>query len=284
MEQGKANAVRYVSFRRPDGVCSYGRLEGERIADLGSSDGGNLRVAIAENRLDDAAAGHAYATDEIVLLPPIPDPGKIACVGLNYASHLSEMGNKRPDYPTVFTRWTNTLVAHGAPLVRPSSSKRFDYEGELAVIIGKAGRHIHRDEAMDHVAGFSIFNDASVRDWQRHTGQFTPGKNFPSTGGFGPALVTPDEIADLSALRVQTSLNGELLQDQPIADMLWPVAELIEYLSAFTLLEPGDVIVTGTPGGVGDARDPPLYMQPGDVVEVTIGSIGALRNPIIAEG
>lgn len=275
--------MRYVSFRRPDGASSYGRLEGERVMDLGGSSGGSLREAIAQDRLEMAGAAQAHGLGEVELLAPIPDPGKIVCIGLNYASHLSEMGNKRPDYPTVFTRFANTLVAHGAPLVRPKSSPRFDYEGELAVVIGRPGRHIRREQAMEHVAGFSIFNDASVRDWQRHTSQFTPGKNFPSSGGFGPALVTPDEIADLPALRVQTRLNGELLQDQPISDMLWPVAELIEYLSAFTALAPGDVIVTGTPGGVGDARDPPVYMQAGDVVEVTIGSIGTLRNPVVDE-
>lgn len=276
--------MRYVSFRRPDGASSFGRLEGERIVDLGGAGGGRLREALAEGGLAKAPSGQGYGPDEVELLPPIPDPGKIICIGLNYASHLSEMGNKRPEYPTVFTRFTNTLVAHDAPMVRPNNSTRFDYEGELAVIVGRRGRHIRREQAMDHVAGFSIFNDASVRDWQRHTSQFTPGKNFPSTGGFGPALVTPDEVADLSALRVQTRLNGELLQDQPIADMLWPVTELIEYLSSFTELEAGDVIVTGTPGGVGDARTPQLYMGPGDVVEVSIGSIGTLRNPIVAEG
>ena len=276
--------MRYVSFRRPDGVSSYGRLEGDRVIDLGGSPGGTLRQALAENRLADSPSGKEYALDEIEILPPIPDPGKILCIGLNYATHLSEMGNTRPDHPTVFTRWADTLVAHGAPLVRPKLSTRFDYEGELAVIIGRPGRHIGRDEAMAHVAGFSLFNDASVRDWQRHSSQFTPGKNFPGTGGFGPALVTPDEISDLEALRVQTRLNGELLQDQPTADMLWGVPELIEYCSAFTVLRPGDVIVTGTPGGVGDARTPPLYLQPGDVVEVSLGSIATLRNPVIEEG
>jgi 2-keto-4-pentenoate hydratase/2-oxohepta-3-ene-1,7-dioic acid hydratase in catechol pathway len=272
-----------VSFRRPDGISSYGRLEGERIVDVGGAGGGSLRGALAEGWLDDAAAGLAFGTDEVVLLPPIPDPGKIMCIGLNYASHLSEMGNQRPEHPTVFTRWTDTLVAHEAPLVRPNNSTRLDYEGELAVVIGKTARHVGREQAMDHVAGFAPFNDASVRDWQRHTSQFTPGKNFPATGGFGPALVTPDEIDDLAAQRVQTRLNGQLMQDQPISDMLWPVAELIEYLSSFTVLRPGDVIVTGTPGGVGDARTPPVYLQPGDILEVSIGAIGTLRNAVAAE-
>ena len=270
--------MRYVSFRRPDGVSRYGRLEGAQVVDLG----GSLREALADNRLE-GTPGQAHGLAEIELLPPIPDPRKIACIGLNYASHLTEMGNKRPDHPTVFTRWADTLVAHDAPLLCPKRSTRFDYEGELAVIIGRPGRAIAREEAMDHVAGFSIFNDASVRDWQRHSSQFTPGKNFPGSGGFGPALVTPDEIADLGAVRVQTRLNGELVQDQPTSDMLWGVPELIEYLSAFTPLGPGDVIVTGTPGGVGDARTPPLYLRPGDIVEVSTGPIGILRNPVVEE-
>jgi 2-keto-4-pentenoate hydratase/2-oxohepta-3-ene-1,7-dioic acid hydratase in catechol pathway len=184
----------------------------------------------------------------------------------------------------VFTRFADTLVAHGGALVKPASSDRLDYEGELAVIVGEGGRRIPRERAMDRIAGFAVFNDASVRDWQRHSGQFTPGKNFPATGGFGPAMVTPDEIDDLALQRVQTRLNGELLQDQPISDMLWGVAELIEYVSAFTPLGPGDVIVTGTPGGVGDARKPPLYLKAGDTVEVSIGAVGTLRNVVIDEG
>jgi 2-keto-4-pentenoate hydratase/2-oxohepta-3-ene-1,7-dioic acid hydratase in catechol pathway len=165
--------------------------------------------------------------------------------------------------------------------VRPLESTRFDYEGELAVVIGKRGRRIPREQEMAHIAGYAIFNDASVRDWQRHNIQFTPGKNFPNTGAFGPELVTPDEVADITALRVQTRLNGELVQDQPISDLIWDIPFLISYCSTFTTLRPGDVIVTGTPGGVGDKRTPPLYMKAGDTVEVTIGSIGSLVNPIV---
>ena len=270
--------MRYVSFVTPAGP-RYGRLEGTTVVELGHS----MRAAIAANHLDGTASGKTYALAEVTLLPPIPDPAKILCIGLNYATHLDEMGNTRPAHPTVFTRFADTLVADGGALLRPKSSTRFDYEGELAVIVGRGGRHIARADAMAHVAGFSVFNDASVRDWQRHSGQFTPGKNFPASGGFGPALVTPDEIADLPAERVQTRLNGALMQDQPIADMLWGVTELIEYLSAFTPLGPGDVIVTGTPGGVGDARKPPVYLQPGDRVEVSIGAIGTLRNTVIEE-
>jgi 2-keto-4-pentenoate hydratase/2-oxohepta-3-ene-1,7-dioic acid hydratase in catechol pathway len=273
--------VRFISFRRPDGIASWGRLEGETVVDLGEG-AASLRAAIAGARLG-AGSGAELRLADVTLLPPIPDPAKILCIGLNYATHLDEMGNKRPDHPTVFTRFADTLVGHDGALVKPASSDRFDYEGELAVIVGEGGRHIPRERAIERIAGFAVFNDASVRDWQRHSGQFTPGKNFPATGGFGPAMVTPDEIEELEAQRVQTRLNGELLQDQPISDMLWGVPELIEYLSAFTPLGPGDVIVTGTPGGVGDARKPPLYMQAGDTVEVSIGTVGTLRNSVIAE-
>lgn len=270
--------MRFVSFVSPAGP-RYGRIDGMTVVELGHS----LRAAIAANHVDGTPSGHTYAFDDVTLLPPIPDPAKILCIGLNYTTHLDEMGNKRPNYPTVFTRFADTLVGDGAALVRPRSSTRFDYEGELAVIVGKAGRHIARADAMAHVAGFSIFNDASVRDWQRHSGQFTPGKNFPGSGGFGPAMVTPDEVGALGPQRVRTRLNGAVMQDQPVSDMLWGVAELIEYVSAFTPLGAGDVLVTGTPGGVGDARKPPVYLQPGDVVEVSIDGIGTLRNTVIEE-
>lgn len=276
--------MRYVSFRRADGTASYGRFEGKAIADLGGSDGGSLREAIAAGRLSSAGEGERLARADVTLLPVITDPAKILCIGLNYATHVAETGREQKDYPGVFTRWSDTLVADGAPLVRPRVSERFDYEGELAVIIGTGGRAIARDDAMTHIAGYAIFNDASVRDWQRHNIQFTPGKNFPRTGAFGPALVTPDEVRDLAGQRVQTRLNGQLVQDQPISDLIWDVPFLIEYLSTFTALAPGDVIVTGTPGGVGDRRKPPLYMKGGDTVEVSIGVIGTLRNPILDEG
>lgn len=272
--------MRLVSFRRDTGIASFGRLVGESVCDLGNEQGGSLREALA-NGIDPHGEGASRPLAGLELLPVIPDPAKIFCIGLNYASHIAEMGNALPAYPTVFTRWPDTLVAHGAPLEKPAATQRLDYEGELAVIIGRGGRAIGRERAIEHVAGYSIFNDASVRDWQRHSSQFTPGKNFPATGGFGPALVTPDEIDDLGSLRVQTRLNGTTMQDQPVADLLFDVPALIAYLSAFTPLAPGDVIVTGTPGGVGDSRTPPVYLQPGDVVEVTIGTIGTLTNPVV---
>lgn len=276
--------MRYVSFRRPDGSASYGMLQQDEVLDHGGSgSASSLKEAIATGALDNTAGGTTYTLADIVLLPVIPDPAKIICVGLNYATHVAETGRDQKEFPAIFTRWADSMVADGQPLVKPQVSERFDYEGELAVIIGKGGHKIARADAMNHVAGYSVFNDASVRDWQRHNIQFTPGKNFPGTGAFGPAMVTPDEIADLGSQRVQTRLNGELVQDQPVSDMIWDIPFLIEYISAFTPLAPGDVIVSGTPGGVGDKRTPPLYMKAGDKVEVEIGVIGKLTNRIIDE-
>lgn len=276
--------MRYVSFRRPDGSASYGILKQDEVLDLGSSGkSSSLKEAIATGALGSADGGTAYALADIVLLPVIPDPAKIICVGLNYATHVAETGRDQKEFPAIFTRWADSFVADGQSLIKPNATERFDYEGELAVIIGKGGHKIARADAAAHIAGYSIFNDASARDWQRHNIQFTPGKNFPGTGAFGPAMVTPDEIADLGSQRVQTRLNGELVQDQPVSDMIWDVPFLIEYISAFTPLAPGDVIVSGTPGGVGDKRTPPLYMKAGDKVEVSIGEIGTLTNRIIDE-
>ena len=276
--------MRYVSFLRPDGMPTFGRLDGQAIYDLGIPGGAAwLRDAIAAEALPSLADGEAYALDAVRLLPIIPNPGKILCIGLNYASHVAEMGRKQEGWPAVFTRWVDTLVAHGDPLIRPRNGEEFDFEGELAVIIGKGGRHIPRERALGALAGYSIFQDASLRDWQRHNSQFTPGKNFPGTAGFGPTLVTPDEVPDLGTQRVQTRLNGELVQDQPVSDLIHDVAALVAYCSTFTELRPGDVIATGTPGGVGAGRTPPLYMKNGDRVEVSIGVIGTLANPVIDE-
>ncbi|MDE2597107.1 MAG: fumarylacetoacetate hydrolase family protein [Sphingomonadales bacterium] len=275
--------MRYVSFRRPDGVATFGRLDGDVVHDLGGEGPADLAAAIADGSLAGLRDGAQYHLAGLELLPVIPNPGKILCVGLNYATHVAETGREQKDHPAIFTRWADTLVAHGQPLLCPPETSRFDYEGELAVVIGKGGRRIAREDAMDHVAGFSVFQDGSVRDWQRHNIQFTPGKNFPGTGGFGPALVTPDEVADLGSQRVQTRLNGQLVQDQPVSDMIWDIPAVITYCSTFTTLNPGDVIATGTPGGVGDKRNPPLYMRGGDLVEISIGVIGTLSNPVIDE-
>ncbi len=275
--------MRYISFLRPNGEASFGRLDTDTVYDLGTEAVPTLAEALGADALTSLSEHGKYALSDITLLPVIPAPSKILCVGLNYATHVAETGRDQKEHPAIFTRWADTLVADGAPMVKPSVTTRFDYEGELAVVIGKGGRNIARADAMNHVAGYSIFNDGSARDWQRHNIQFTPGKNFPNTGGFGPALVTPDEVDDLANQRVQTRLNGQLVQDQPISDLIWDIPFVIEYISAFTPLSPGDVIATGTPGGVGDKRTPPLYMNAGDIIEISIGVIGTLRNPIIDE-
>lgn len=275
--------MRYVSFRRPDGTASFGRISGKTIVELAGEAVPSLKAALTDGSLATLADGATFAVADVVPLPVIPDPAKILCVGLNYAEHVKETGREQKAHPAIFVRYADSLVADGQPMVKPTVTDRFDYEGELAVVIGMPCHKVTAADAMAYVAGYSAFNDGSARDWQRHNIQFTPGKTFPGTGGFGPALVTADEIDDLAALRVQTRLNGELVQDQAIADMIWDIPTVIAYISAFTPLAPGDVIATGTPGGVGDKRTPPLYMNAGDKVEVSIGTIGTLTNRIIDE-
>ena len=234
-----------------------------------------------------ASAGAALAGAPLVdlgsvtLLPPVSDPEKIVCIGLNYKDHSAESGFKQPDFPTIFGRFNSSLIAHGAPILRPAFSEQLDYEGELVVIIGKAARDVAEADALDYVCGYSIFNDASIRDYQFKAPQWTPGKNFDDTGAFGPWFVTADELPPgCEGLRLQTRLNGQVVQDASISDMVFSVAKLIEILSSFLTLKPGDVIVSGTPSGVGLARKPPLWMKQGDVVEVEIDQIGTLSNPV----
>lgn len=219
----------------------------------------------------------------IVLQAPIPNPGKIICVGLNYHDHMVETRHAPTQHPTLFARFADSQCAHGEPMLMPSVSTQFDFEAELAVIIGRSGRNILADAALDHVAGYSCYNDGSVRDWQVHTSQFLPGKNFPATGAFGPFLVTTDEIPNPQDLAISCRLNGEAVQMARTSQMIHSVAQLIAYVSRITPLSPGDVIVTGTPGGVGFARVPPLFMKEGDLVEVDIESVGLLRNQVARE-
>jgi acylpyruvate hydrolase len=219
------------------------------------------------------------------ILPPVPKPPKILCVGVNYDDHIKESGIKKPTYPEIFGRFATSLIAHGDPIRRPRESSALDYEAELAVIIGRGGRRISRESALDHVAGYSLFNDASIRDYQLRTPQWTMGKNFDGTGAFGPWLVTPDAVPPgASGLRIQGRLNGQVMQDSRTDLLIFDVANLIELISAAMSLEPGDVIITGTPGGVGAARKPPIYMKPGDIFEVEIDGLGVLRNPIQDDG
>ena len=234
----------------------------------------------AEAAGDDAlveAAGASY-------LPPIGDPEKIICLGLNYRDHAIETGNPIPDYPVIFTRMTTTLAAHGKPMILPKAASDFDYEAELAVVIGTGGRHIAMDAALDHVAGYSCFNDGSIRSFQFKSNQFTMGKNFDGSGGFGPELVTPDELpAGGAGLRIQCRLNGETMQDSSTDQHIFDVPSAISIISEVMSFRPGDVIIMGPPPGVGAARDPQVWMKDGDVCEVEIEGIGVLSNPIKAE-
>ncbi|NYZ17489.1 fumarylacetoacetate hydrolase family protein [Azospirillum sp. RWY-5-1] len=230
---------------------------------------------------DALSAGAPVELDAVTLLPPVGRPGKIICVGLNYIDHSAESGFKQPDYPTLFGRFTSSLIGHGAPLLRPTVSEQFDYEGELVAIIGRGGRHIPRERALEHVFGYSIFNDGSVRDYQFKAPQWTMGKNFDDTGPFGPVVVTADELPPGAAgLRIETRLNGAVVQSSNTDALVFDVPTLVAIISEAITLEPGDLLVTGTPSGVGAARKPPLWMKPGDVCEVEIERIGVLRNPV----
>ena len=230
------------------------------------------------------ASGEDLALCDIQLLAPLRRAPKIICIGLNYADHSKESGFDTPTYPAIFSRYNSSLMGHGAPMVRPTVSEQLDFEGELAVIIGKGGRHIPVETALDHVIGYSVFNDGSVRDYQFKSTQWTMGKNFDNTGAFGPMLVTADELPPgAKGLKLETRLNGVVVQSSSIDHMIFDVATLIALLSTAHALEPGDVIVSGTPAGVGLARKPPLWMKPGDVCEVEIEKVGLLRSPITAE-
>lgn len=279
--------MKLVSFRHA-GRDSYGAVEGDKIADFGAVAGArapDLKAAIAQDLLGELAktAKAEIAFSSVKLLPTIPNPAKIICVGLNYQAHVNETGRKDSKYPVMFTRFTDSHVAAGEPMVRPKVSGHFDYEGELAVIIGKGGRYIEEADALKHIAGYTCYNDGSIRDWQGHTHQYSPGKNFPSSGSYGPWMVTADEIPDPTKLTLVTRLNGQEVQRTTTDLLIFPIPELIAYISGFTPLAAGDIIATGTPGGVGFKRNPPLYMKAGDVVEVDISSVGVLKNPIVNE-
>lgn len=281
--------MRLMSFIRGQ-TPGFGLVVDGGVVDCGKRLGGHadLRALLQSGELESlgrfATAGPDYALEEVRFLPVIPNPAaKLLCIGINYRPHMLEMGREPPDYPMVFVRFAGSLVGHAESIVRPSASEKFDYEGELAVIIGRRARHVPRAKALDYVAGFSCFNDGSLRDFQRHTSQFTPGKNFASSGAFGPWLVTRDEIPDPAALRLQTRLNGELMQSESTGELHFPIDRLIEYITTWTELEPGDVIATGTPGGVGAGRKPPVWMRAGDRIEVDISGIGCLINDVVDE-
>lgn len=262
------------------GLIDAGKVMGDRFP--------TLREALAGNALDEVAtlvagARDVLSLDDVSLLPVIPNPDKIICAGVNYEEHRIETKRERTERPTVFLRLAASQVGHGGAILLPPESIELDYEGEIAIIIGKRGRRISREAAWSHIAGYAPYNDASIRDWQRHTGQWASGKNFPSTGAFGPWMVTRDEIGDGEELTVETRLNGQVVQHASTGMMIFDIPSLIEYASTFTELEPGDVIVTGTPGGVGVKRNPPLFMKDGDRVEVEVGKVGTLVNVVRLE-
>ena len=273
-----------------DGRASFGAVKDNGVVDLGARmpECASLRQLLETNRVAEATALVAAnaadrAIDKIAFAPVIPDPGKIICVGLNYRDHVAETGRTVTEKPALFARYAGSQIGHLAPLVKPRVSDEFDYEGELAVIIGKGGRHIAPQAALTHVAGYACDNEGSIRDWQRHTSQFLSGKTFAGTGAFGPWMVTSDEIADPSKLALETRINGQVVQHTTTDLLITDIPHLIAYISTILPLLPGDVIVSGTPGGVGAKRNPPLWMKPGDVAEVEISGIGVLRNPVVAE-
>lgn len=284
--------MKLTSYTGKDGRESVGIVTGtidspEGIIDLGSryssmrellSDPDGLTYASSCLDLEPA---QSFA--ETNLLPVVPNPDKIFCVGVNFASHVKETGREMPPKPMIFLRFAESQVGANQDMLCPKVSDQFDYEGELAVIIGKRCRYVPEDKALDYVAGYSCYNDGSVRDWQRHSQQFSPGKNFPRTGAFGPWMVTRDEIPDVGAMSLKTRLNGREVQTATLDDLIFDVPALVAYCSSFITLEPGDVIICGTTGGVGAFHTPPLWMKEGDTVEVEISGIGVLRNGIAKE-
>ena len=279
--------MRWMSFRRKDGEASFGFVTARNlVVDVGSNcEYGSLKEAIAADALSEllkVSDGTSGASlEDVEFLPPILDPDKILCVGLNYRDHQEETGRGGEDYPTIFVRFAEAQIGHRADMVRPTESNTLDFEGEIAMIIGKHGRRITAEKWLEHIAGFSCYNDGSVRGFQRHTSQFTPGKNFTGTGGFGPWMMTPDEVGDPGEMEIFTRLNGELMQNAKAKLLVFGFAELITYCSTFTDLRPGDVIVTGTPGGVGSARTPPVFMDQGDTIDVTVEPIGTLSHRVV---
>jgi 2-keto-4-pentenoate hydratase/2-oxohepta-3-ene-1,7-dioic acid hydratase in catechol pathway len=286
--------MRIVAFRS-GGSHGLGVLDGDQIIEVGAVAPRLPRDLPAVLGMPDglAAVGEAVRVRTAKRLPlaaveidlPVAAPRKIVCLGLNYADHAAEGKHEVPSYPAFFMRAATSLAAHGAPIVRPRCSEKLDYEAELMVIIGRGGRHIPKETALDHVAGYSCFNDGSVRDYQRKSSQWTIGKNFDATGGFGPWFVSADELPPgAKGLRIQSRLNGRVMQDSNTDRMIFDVATTVAILSEAMTLESGDLIAMGTPAGVGYPRNPPVFMKPGDVIEVEIEGIGVLRNPIADEG
>lgn len=282
--------MKLVSFTR-ENRPGFGAVKDNGIIDLGAAFNGryaDLKSLLADDAVSAASALAAertpdFALSEVTLLPVIPEPGKIWCCGLNYHEHVQETNREVTEQPTFFLRFADSQVGHGQPIVRPKESTQLDYEAEIAVIIGKGGRRIREADVAEHIAGYACYNDATIRDWQRHTSQWEPGKNFWRTGGFGPWMVTADEIPFGTTMTLITRLNGQEMQRATTDMMIHSIARQIAYVSSVAPLQPGDVIVTGTPGGVGARRNPPVWMKSGDVVEIEVDRVGVLRNPIADE-
>lgn len=284
--------MKFITFDAGDGA-RVGLVTGAGVVDLtGHAGVTSLRGLIADGQID-AMAAHAdmpadHALEAVTFLPVIPDPAHIWCVGVNYMDHLQEaidagLPRSKSEHPMIFGRYADSMVGHNQNLMKSPVVEKLDYECELAVIIGKGGRHISKEDALSHVAGYSCINEGSARDWQYHTSQVVPGKNFAQTCGFGPWMVTADEIPDPQVLDISTVLNGKTMQDANTKDMIFDVATVIAYVSNMSELQPGDVIASGTPSGVGQSREPQVFMKPGDVCEIHIENVGTLINEI-AEG
>lgn len=281
--------MRIVSFALGD-RSTYGFVQGARVVprDSVSTDLPESITALIASSLQmrplDLAGCASIPIDELHLLAPLADC-KVICAGVNYGSHRSEaaIDAERPEYPTIFTRYPDSLVGPGEDIVLPDVCAAFDYEGELAVVIGKSAWRVPEEKAMDHVFGYSCFNDGTARDWQRHSSQWTLGKNFSRSGSMGPQIVTCDEVLSIAQSRLTTRVNGDLRQSARVGDMLFSIAELVAYVSSVTPLSPGDVLATGTPAGVGAFMEPPTMLEPGDVVEVEIEGVGLLVNKVVAE-
>jgi 2-keto-4-pentenoate hydratase/2-oxohepta-3-ene-1,7-dioic acid hydratase in catechol pathway len=284
--------MRIASFQA-DGRTSYGAVNGDGIIDLGRRlpKYPTVLALLRAQALPEAKAVAVGSPDhriaDVIMLPPVVAPDKIICVGINYPDRNAEYkdGREAPKYPNLFCRFPTSLVGHGQPIVRPKVSDKFDYEGELLIVIGKEGRHVPREHALSVIAGVTLGNEGSVRDWLRHgTLNVTQGKNFDKSGSVGPWMVTADELDPGKALRVMTRVNGELRQDDTTDRLTWGIPWLINYISTFATLLPGDLIWTGTPTGAGVHRNPPVWLKPGDVVEVEVPEVGVLRNPVVDEG
>ena len=284
--------MRLLAFQN-NGKQRIGVLRGDQVVDLSIAapglpeelieiiEGGDDCLKLITTVQEIANPESLVHVDELDWLPPTRKAGKIICLGLNYAAHAAEGGHDRPEYPSFFMRGNSSLVAHGKPIIRPIASETLDYEAELVAIVGKKAKHVKQEDALDYIWGYSVFNEASIRQYQRKTAQWTIGKNFDNTGGFGPIVVTADEVPPgADGLQIQTRLNGEVLQNATTDMMLFNVKETIELLTECLTLEPGDLLVMGTPSGVGHARKPPLWMKAGDICEIEIENIGILRNPI----